>query len=168
MESNEVLKTSLESFLLKSNLILEEVLDDFNNYNDAQKFMGDKKLAKIYQVIQLYKSLYEENSVGHRDELENKFKMYKDDSTIQIKIENFYHFEESLNLFLRKIDQSLSADSANVLSNCNKLLKIGDKFPEKVSVVNVVTSTKVTTDSSFFFPSDEIKHCIVVLLRHFA
>jgi len=167
MESNEVLKTSLESFLLKSNLILEEVLDEFNNYSDAQKFMSDKKLTKIYQVIQLYKSLYKENSIGHRDELENKFKVFKDDS-IQIKIDKFYHFEESLNLFLRKIDQSLSADSANVLSNCNKLLKIGDKFPEKVSVVNVVTSTKVTTDSSFFFPSDEIKHCIVVLLRHFA
>ena len=58
--------------------------------------MSDKKLTKIYQVIQLYKSLYEENSIGHRDELENKFKVYKDDS-IQIKIDKFYHFEVSFN-----------------------------------------------------------------------
>ena len=58
--------------------------------------MSDKKLTKIYQVIQLYKSLYKENSIGHRDELENKFKVYKDDS-IQIKIDKFYHFEVSFN-----------------------------------------------------------------------
>ena len=54
--------------------------------------MEDKKLTKVYQVIQLYKSLYEENSVGHRDELENKLKVYKHDS-FQTEIEKFYHFE---------------------------------------------------------------------------
>jgi len=167
MESNEVLKTSLENFVKKSTFILDQVEAEYDSYDDPQMFIDDKKLKAIYQVIQLYKNLYEENKVYQRDELEKQFNTSVEES-MKREVERFYHFEKSLNLFLRRIDQSLNADSVNVLSNCNKLLKVGDEFPKSFSVLDVVTSKSTITDSSFFFPSSEIKHCVVVLLRHFA
>jgi len=48
------------------------------------------------------------------------------------------------------------------------LLKVGDKLPEDLTVVDSRTDNSKEFSSELFFKDSNAKHCLVVMLRHFA
>ena len=69
--------------------------------------------------------------------------------------------QASWDKFLEDIDSNVASKSTEV-----ELLP-GDPIPDKIDVIDARTNKLYNFSSPVLFP-DDAKHCLVVLLRHFA
>jgi len=165
MEDAENLCKAIDSFVSAAQEIRQKAVEEFARLQNAEQFVKEEKLGMLSGLFPLYKQIFVDINVFDRDQLEATFKNFSQNLKAKEAVESFYSFEASLNQFLGMIDSQLMRSETSQKSDD---MLVGDIFPRDIQLNDVRSSTSHKTVSSLFFGNDDVKHCIVVLLRHFA
>lgn len=158
----------LENFVTSGTNVKRKLEDDFRDYTSGEQFVKDRKQTTLMQLIPLYKQMYLKLNIFDRKTLDLLFeKLSQENPECENRISEFLKFEDSINGFLRQLDASLN----NVEEESQ--LQVGDNFPNNIVLRRVADHKQqvdnVTSNSEVLFgEGGGWRHCIVVLLRHFA
>jgi len=172
------LLTSLDKFITEGKKHKEKAENDFKEDQDAilesfRQYGTKYPRPLVGSLMGLYKQVFVDMQVFHREDLDKLFQDPKHDEKTRNKIKEFINFEESVDEFFGRVNSILHEISGEVTS---QMVQVNDNFPTNLEVEDVRSSTKYKTDASLFLTDDvtkgcisnDIKHCIVVLLRHFS
>lgn len=162
-----LLSKCLESFVTNGIDVKQKLEDDFQEYTSGEQFVKDRKQTTLMQLIPLYKQMYLKLNIYDRKTLDEYFeRVSQGNLECKNKISEFLKFEDSVNGFLRRLDALLN----NVEEESQ--LRVGDRLPSDIALRRVTVDEQreshVTSNSDLLFGGGEWRHCIVVLLRHFA
>lgn len=174
------LLTSLDGFISNAKKLKEKAENDLEESENAESFMETGKMRQfIGGLMNLYKQIYIDMKIYTREKLDQYFDDEIHDEETKNKIQQFINFENSVNNFFGDLDNKLKISDDDDVTMTSQLLNVDDEFPSNLKVEDVTSSSKYTTNKSLFLNNDDVtttsdddvitfKHCIVVLLRHFA